>query len=83
MTWLDKGLALWFLKDQCYSFSLFHERLEQFVKFVAPSVLLLVSALCTLIVIVHHHNPAIIVETSMGKNLHASMYLTITFYDEP
>ena len=73
MTWLDKVSALWFLKEQCYSFSLLHERLEQFVKFVAPSVLLLVSVLCTLIVIVHHHNPAI-VETSMGNNLQGSIW---------
>ena len=35
MTWLDKVSALWFLKEQCYSFSLLHESLEQFVKFVS------------------------------------------------
>ena len=39
MTWLDKVSALWFLKEQCYSFSLLHERLEQFVKFVALHLL--------------------------------------------
>ena len=70
------------LREQCYSFALLHERLEQFVKFVALSVLLLVSALCTLLVIVHYHNPGI-VETSMYGQKSAGQFLTITIYDEP